>query len=223
MKAIYKLVILCIAINALAVTATTQTTWKLSENLLATNNQISFNQGSNGVWYFLQSSSFQHDPKTYKFLSEYSSPCKSNPIQVLIDGVTCWINPVLDLVGNNAPIVMVNFTYATQFTNNFGIPPRSVVMHPGMGGLAIIGWKSPTTGTVNIAGYFSDIDPNCDNGVIWSVDKGSQTLASGTIANGGPFQSFNLVGVPVVVGAKCCISRLTLTAGTMPVTVRVWM
>ena len=200
MKTIRTLVILCMALCALAVTATAQTTWKLSENLLATNNQISFNQGSNGVWYFLQSSSFKHLPKTYKFLSLYSSPCKSNPIEVLIDGVTCWINPDLDTDGNNAPLVAVNVTYATQFTNNIPLPPRSVWMHPGMTGLGIVGWKSPITGLVNIAGFFSDLDPNCGNGVIWSVDKGSLTLTAGTIANGGPAQTFGLTGISVVAG-----------------------
>jgi hypothetical protein len=40
-----------IAVFALCVAAVSQTTWKLSKDLLATNNQISFQQGSNGVWY----------------------------------------------------------------------------------------------------------------------------------------------------------------------------
>jgi len=188
------------AIYALALTATAQTTWKLSKNLLATNNQISFNQGANGVWYFLQSSSFKHLPRTYKFLADYSAPCKSNPAEVLIDGVACWLNPVLDSDGNNAPLMGVNFTYITQFTNDIGLPPRSVWMHPGMAGLGIVGWKSPITGSVNVAGYFRDLDPNCGNGIIWSVDKASSTLATGTIANGGPAQTFSLTGISVSAG-----------------------
>jgi hypothetical protein len=200
-KAINRLIILCMAIYALAVTAATQTTWKLSTNVLATNNQISFNQGAKGVWYFLQSSSFRHLPKTYEFLTDYASACKADPVQVLIDGLACWKNPVLDSDGNNAPIVTVNFTYITQFPiNNVGIPPRSVVMHPGMGGLGIVGWKSPITGLVNVAGNFSDLDPNCGNGVIWSVDKGSSTLTRGTIPNGGPAQTFSLSGISVSAG-----------------------
>ena len=154
MKAIYKLVILCMAINALAVTATAQTTWKLSENLLATNNQISFNQGSNGVWYFLQSSSFQHDPKTYKFLPAYDEPCALSPVSLLIDGLACWRNPIPSADGNKLPIVGVNSTYATQFPNGWGIPPRSVWIHPGVNGLGLIGWKGPISGLVNVAGFF---------------------------------------------------------------------
>jgi hypothetical protein len=198
--------LLCIAISALAVTSAAQTSWKLSRDLLATNNQISFNQASNGVWYLLQSSSSTHNPKTYKFLSDYSAPCKTNAAEALIPGVDCWRNPNLDSQGNNAPLVGANFTYHSQFPNlasgdPFGIPARSVWMHPGLSGeLAIIGWKSPLTGSVNVAGFFSDLDSNCGNGIIWSVDKGSQTLTSGTIANGGPSQSYSLTGIPLVAG-----------------------
>jgi len=94
----------------------------------------------------------------------------------------------------------VNFTYITQFTNDIGLPPRSVWMHPGMAGLGIVGWKSPITGSVNVAGYFRDLDPNCGNGIIWSVDKASSTLATGTIANGGPAQTFSLTGISVSAG-----------------------
>jgi len=207
---IKKLIVLCMALYALAVTAAAQSTWKLSKDLLATNNQISFNQGSNGVWYFLQSSSPKHDKKTYKFLTDYSAPCKTNAAEALIPGVDCWRNPNLDPQGNNAPLVGANFTYHTQFPNlasgdPFSIPARSVWMHPGFfGELAIIGWKSPITGTVNVSGFFNDLDPNCGNGIIWSVDKSSlqanQTLTTGTIANGGPPQSYSLSGISVSAG-----------------------
>jgi hypothetical protein len=203
-KAINRLIILCMAIYALAVTATAQTTWKLSRDLLPTNNQISFNQGANGVWYFLQSSSFRHLPKTYEFLAAYLEPCVPSGTPP-IDGLACWRNPIPAADGNQLPLVAVNFTYVTQFPNlalgdPFGIPARSVVIHPGVSGLGIIGWKSPISGLVNVAGFFSDLDPICGNGVIWSVDKGSSTLTRGTIPNGGPPQTFSLVGVPVVAG-----------------------
>jgi|SRR6516225_933717 hypothetical protein len=73
-------------------------------------------------------------------------------------------------------------------------------MHLGEAGLGIIGWKSPLTGSVNMAGFFSDLDPNCGNGIIWSVDRGAQKLATGTIANGGPLQTFSRTGVSVFAG-----------------------
>src|SRR5205814_10160361 len=125
----------------------------------------------------------------------YNNPCIGGLGSTPINGVGCWQNPIPDEVNNRVPLVGVNFTFVTQFTDNFGIPPRSVFIHPSSKALGIVGWKSPISGTVNIAGFFSDIDPNCDNGVIWSVDKENHTLTSGTIPNGGPPQTFNLVGV----------------------------
>ena len=64
-------------------------------------------------------------------------------------------------------------------------PPRSVYVHPGFDSLAIIAWRSPFDGVVSVAGFFSDLDPNCDNGVLWSIDKGGATLGSGDLPNGG--------------------------------------
>jgi hypothetical protein len=204
MKGRNKLVILCMALYAFAITATAQTTWSLSKDLLATNNQISFSQGANGVWYFLQSSSFNHVPSTYHFLPAYFESCTSAG-DPPIDGLACWIDPVPAADGNQLPVVGVNFTYVSQSPllahgNPLAIPARSVWIHPGEVGLGIIGWKSPHTGSFNVNGFFSDLDPNCGNGIIWSVDSGSQTLATGTIANGGPIQRFHLTGVSLSAG-----------------------
>ena len=206
MNNIKKPIILCMAVYSLAVTAAAQTTWKLSKNLLATNNQISFNQGVNGVWYFMRSTSLAHKPKTYQFLSAYFEPCVSDSFSHFADGMACWQNPNLERGIYPIPLVGVNFTYLTQLPNGeFGIPPRSVFIHPSSSELAVIAWKSPITGLVNVAGLFSDLDPTAGNGIIWSVDiwsasKGNQTLASGAIPNGGPAQTFSLTGVSVSVG-----------------------
>jgi len=210
MKITGKVVLLSIVIYALDSAALAQGTWKLSSSLLETSNQISFSQGSSAVWYFLQSSSSKHDPKTYELLPSYSAPCGSSGAETLIDGVTCWLNSNADSGGNHAPLVGVNSTWHTQFPNlasgdPFGIPARSVWMHPGLTGqLVIIGWKSPITGLIDVSGFFSDLDPNCGDGIIWSVDKSipqeNQTLTSGTIANGGPLQSYSLSGLSIRAG-----------------------
>jgi len=89
MKLTGKVVFLSIVFYAFHGVALAQSTWKLSSSLLETSNQISFNQGSNSVWYFLQSRSSKHDPKTYEFLPSYSAPCRSSGAETLIDGVTC--------------------------------------------------------------------------------------------------------------------------------------
>src|SRR5207245_8298053 len=65
--------------------------------------------------------------------------------------MACWQNPNLERDIYRIPLVGVNFTYITQFPNGlFGIPPRSVFIHPSNTELAIIGWRSPFTGSVNV-------------------------------------------------------------------------
>jgi len=198
-KAVF--VILCIEICALAVNVQAQKKWRLSSDLMINNNQISFNQGARGVWYFLRSTSLEHKPKTYQFLSAYYEPCVSDSVSTFAEGMACWQNPNLERDIYRIPLVGVNFTYITQFPNGlFGIPPRSVFIHPSNTELAIIGWRSPFTGSVNVDGHFSHLDQSCGNGIIWSVDKGNQTLVSGTIPNVGSAQTFHIPSVSINAG-----------------------
>jgi hypothetical protein len=193
-----KCLVLCVAACALAVTAAAQSTWKLSKDLVATNNQISFSQGSNGVWYFLRSNSLAHLPRTYEFLAAYYNPCVSDSASHFVDGMACWQNPNPEGV-YLIPLVGINANYQTKIVKNIAFPPRSVFMHPSNAELAVIGWKSPIAGLVHISGFFSDLDPTGATGIIWSIYNGSARLASGTVSNGGPPQTFDL-DVAVKVG-----------------------
>ena len=91
----------------------------------------------------------------------------------------------LDVVGNRLPAVGVNFNNITLFPLSFGFPPPSVFMHPGIDKLTIVGWQSPINGRIRITGSFGDLDPTCGDGVLWSIDKGRNTLRSGDLPNGG--------------------------------------
>jgi hypothetical protein len=68
------------------------------------------------------------------------------------------------------------------------LPARSVSTHPSPSLAGAVGWRSPIAGTVAVTGKVADIDPNCGNGVGWSVellhDGRKQVLASGVIDNG---------------------------------------
>lgn len=203
MKSTIKLTLVSIALYALAtITAVAQMTWKLSHDLLATNNQIAFSQGSNEVWYFLRSDSFVHHPITYQFLSTYNMPCVSDTKSHFVDGEACWQNPTLEGGIYPIPLVGINATYSAQSPNGaFLIPKRSVFMHPSSSELAVIGWKSPISGVVDVSGFFSHLDQSCGNGVIWYVDswspKGNHHVATGTLPRVGPSQTFSLTGLPI--------------------------
>src|SRR5262249_18400429 len=70
----------------------------------------------------------------------------------------------------------------------FLLPARSVSMNPGTEGGAV-GWKSPVTGRVRVAGRLVDADPHDGVGVSWTVDLVSggvrRELSSGSMPNGG--------------------------------------
>jgi len=109
-------------------------TWNLSQNLRASNNEISFNQGSNGVWYFMESASEHHIPSTYSFLPVYVAPCTGGIREVPIIGVNCWRD--ISLQEQHAPLVGVNFTNQTQVFNlTDTIPPHTVWMSRYMSAL----------------------------------------------------------------------------------------
>jgi hypothetical protein len=172
--------------------------WSLSRDVRATNNEISFNQGSNQVWYFMESASLNHIPPTYSFLPTYFAPCVSGPDTPLVNGLGCWEEPAHTTDLN--PKVGVNFTNQTQFLiPTVGVPPHAFFLHPAPDRLAIVAWKSPLNAAVSITGAFTDLDPNCGNGIRWFIEKGTQRLAFGDLPNGGN-QSFSVSNVIVSSG-----------------------
>ena len=163
-------------------------TWNLANDVPATANQISFNHGSRGVWYFLESRTFVHNVLNYRLLPEYRSPCLSyqDPSASSPDGVSCWIDPTADAIGNSLPLVALNATdTVVRFPDPYDIPPRSVYLHPAIDKLAIVGWKSAVNGRVTLTGSFVDLDGRCGNGVLWSIEKDNTTLRSGELPSGG--------------------------------------
>jgi hypothetical protein len=61
--------------------------------------------------------------------------------------------------------------------------PHSVAVHPSPSRSVIIGWRSPVTNTVAIAGAIQHAHPECGNGVTWSLEhrrgRTRQRLAGG--------------------------------------------
>ena len=66
--------------------------------------------------------------------------------------------------------------------------PHSVAVHPTPTRQVLVGWRSPATTTIQIAGNVQHAHPECGNGVVWSLElrrgRTAQQLASG-VAHGG--------------------------------------
>jgi hypothetical protein len=93
-----------------------------------TGSQISFAQKANDVWYFLLSSSLDHNPQTYVLLRRYSAPCDLTPDFAQI-GLGCWQNAEPD-GGEHTPTVGYNFTDEPQGTTGLQIPARTLWLNP---------------------------------------------------------------------------------------------
>jgi hypothetical protein len=172
--------------------------WKLPEDVLETPNQISFNLGANGVWYFMESSSLTHDPLTYIFLPNFTAPCSYGPLGVQ-NGVECWENASDDFHISNfeQPKVVLNASGQNQSFLTVNMPANTLAQSPGPFQLSIVAWQSPVNGNVKVVGTYTHLESQT-TGVIWSVDQGSTTLKSGELFTGSA--SFNLSRVRVKKG-----------------------
>jgi hypothetical protein len=171
--------------------------WSLPNDLLKTSNQISFNQGARGAWYFMQSASFEHDPILYSLLPDYQALCEITPgapPEPAVPGLPCW---KLAQLPEDLPQADLNVTNTTQVRHGLAFPPHAFAIHPSPTGFAIVAWKSPIHGKVKVSGSFTDLNP-CGNGVLWTIDQGKTRLASGQV--NASSQGFNLSQVRVAPG-----------------------
>jgi len=117
----------------------------------------------------------------------------------LIGGYPLMGKPVRDVLGKagvfgwrgepDCPSMLVNTSDEKVALLTFTLPPRSVSVHPGPSNGVVVGWKSPISGTVKVAGRLADGDPAAGDGVAWAIDhrqgRVARTLVTGAIDNGG--------------------------------------
>jgi hypothetical protein len=111
-------------------------------------------QYGNTVWWYLHSDAAVHDASLYSPLPHFDAE-----------------NAQWNIAGSGASIV----------TPLVGVSGNSVVFHPGYESYAILGWRSPYTGTVRLAFTVRLIDPgaqNGGNGIAWSIDRGNTIMQS---------------------------------------------
>ena len=79
-------------------------------------------------------------------------------------------------------------------------PPGQVLVHPLFDREVVVGWHSPLTGVVNVTGSASlPQQPNCGNGVGWSLRHNDAVLRSGTLT-GTESAEWNLPLIAVTEG-----------------------
>ena len=121
----------------------------------------------NSTWFYLHSGTTSHDPADYHRLPSFT---------VLAPNWEVW--------HSSAGHPHQTPGSSTGFSNN------AIIMHPGhfnLGQNALLGWRSPVAATVRVSTQVENHDPSSscnvpDNGILWSVDKGSSSLRSGYLA-----------------------------------------
>ena len=87
------------------------------------------------------------------------------------------------------PWVIANSDANPRQVLSFRVPARGLAAHPSPERPVAIGWRSPISATVTIRGRIVDTDPNCGDGIAWTLEirRGAErrVLRTGTIDNNG--------------------------------------
>src|SRR6266508_2545478 len=158
------------------------TQWNLAADFRLSPNQANPNPDSYGnpnVWYFMQGTLFQ-DPASYTLLPEFITDTE------FIPGLQQWQGTfVSQSVKDKLPDAGKNATGTVQRIRGITWPADVFRVHPSPTQGAVVGWRSPISGRVSVAGGVTDLDPACGNGVSWSIKKNVAYYAGGSIPNGG--------------------------------------
>jgi hypothetical protein len=164
-------------------TSDTGSTWDLARDFEARPgmNPAPDAYGDPGVWSFEESSGLAHDGIYQRFAASTSNYTGS--LQG-VAGLDAWHDyvgpcPILPIVGLNSNSSAVSGDCVPS------IPANTAFVVPDDGQMAVVQWRSPVSGTVGITGLVADLDSSAGDGVRWYVDDGTQTIASGVLANGG--------------------------------------
>lgn len=130
------------------------------------------------VWHFMKSNTLAADPATYTLLDTFvDSGFACTPGT----GIKSW-------QGADAPHISLNASGANQVCDPWApitVYNATTFTHPTPSRNAVVGWKSPVSGKVNIKVAITDLDNWSGDGVTWFIQNGTTTMAQGIIDNGG--------------------------------------
>jgi hypothetical protein len=157
------------------------TVWNLAADFRVSPDQQNPSQDSCGnpdVWHYLDSATLAHDPSTYSLLVGHTTALIES------NGLEGWFDPNSGF--EELPHVAINSSGSDMNPlAQIVWPAGAVLVHPTPTRLAIVGWKSPITGTVAVTGQAIDRNGGCaTNGILWFVAHGGSDLASGVLDEG---------------------------------------
>ncbi len=169
--------------TALDVTIQGGLTWNLASDFRLSPDQANPNPDSHGnpeVWHFMESATLARDPLTYTLLPDFITDALD------VEGLQQWQGTEPSNV-HFLPEIGINATGLVQRLGGRIWEPDVIRVHPFSSKLAVTGWQSPINGPVSIQGSFSDMHPDCGDGVAWFVENSGGTLAQGTVISRGGY------------------------------------
>jgi hypothetical protein len=154
--------------------------------------------GNPGVWNYMESRTNKRDGR-YALLPNFTNDIFG------IAGIDAWYGPDSTGCGGapgGLPMVWINTNPDPMSVCPGGltIAPGHTWIHPWSTKDAVVGWRSPITGTVHISGGVRDTDPNGGNGIIWFLDRGTTAIDKGRLDDGGREQFLKGLSTTVTAG-----------------------
>lgn len=155
------------------------TSWDVARDFRTAPNQANPSPdrlGNAAVWWYMSGRSVS----TFEVLPDFSTR------KFDIVGLQAWWGTAVFEDQNRLPTVGINATGEDVDVLNIHWPSGDVLVHPLPDEAVAVAWRSPIAGNVRITGSLAlPQNPNCGNGVVWSVRDVDTVLRRGRIAGFG--------------------------------------
>ncbi len=85
--------------------------------------------------------------------------------------------------GVSLPALYINSGTAPASLTSWKLPPKSIGVHPGQKVPVSLSWRSPVSAKVTCSFELKDADPNCGDGIAWTLKHREKVLQTGTLNN----------------------------------------
>jgi hypothetical protein len=173
-----------ILLPALTIAQAQTGSWNLSRDALISisSNPTTLSSPASAVWSFLENSSGILNPPTrnsYVALGTYTELCPVMPFSPKT--FNCW-----QKTGHDFPMIGISPTATVAFKNansDYKLSQGVVFLHPHDDSQAIVAWRAPMSGRVNVAGKVFLLDGGCGDGISWIVRKSERSNPTSSLSD----------------------------------------